>query len=99
MFFPFIIDPMAPPPAHTIDVRAVQTNAAGAFQPGSSIQASKYPLAYDTASQQFVQLQYNFLNCGPVRGRSGAVPRGLPRGRAEESCSRRRSAPMPRVRR
>ncbi len=72
VFFPFIIDPMAPPPAHTIDVRAVQTNAAGTFEPGSSIQVSKYPLAYDTASQQFVQLQYNFLNWALFGG--GVVP-------------------------
>jgi hypothetical protein len=72
VFFPFIIDPMAPPPAHTIDVRAVQTDAAGLFQPNTSIQVSKYPLAYDTASQQFVQLQYNFINWALFGG--GVVP-------------------------
>ena len=72
VFFPFIIDPIAPPLTHTIDVRAVQTDAAGVFQPGSSIQVSKYPLAYDTAAQQFVQLQYNFLNFALFGG--GQVP-------------------------
>jgi len=70
LFLPqFIIDPV-PAPAHTVDVRAAQTNAAGAFQP--SIQVSKYPLAYDTSSQQFVQLQYNFINWALFGG--GVVP-------------------------
>ena len=99
VFFPFIIEPMTPPPTHTVDVRAVQTDAAGVFQPGSSIQVSKYPLAYDTASQEFVQLQYNFLNFALFGGGQCPVPRGLPRGRCRRIRSRRRSAPTPRVRR
>jgi HYR domain len=72
VFFPFIVEPMMPPPTHTVDVRAVQTDASGVFQSGSSIQVSKYPLAYDTASQEFVQLQYNFLNFALFGG--GQVP-------------------------
>ena len=99
VFFPFIIEPMTPPPTHTIDVRAVQTDAAGVFQPGSSIQVSKYPLAYDTATAAVRAAAVQLPQLCPVRRGDGAVPRGLPRGRAEESCSRRRSAPTPRVRR
>ena len=72
VFFPFIIDPVVPPPAHTIDVRAAQSDPSGVFQPGTSIQVSKYPLAYDTSTQAFVQLQYNFMNWALFGG--GVVP-------------------------
>ena len=40
-FGSFIIDPIPPPPLHTIDVRAAQTTANGF---GPSIQVSRYPL-------------------------------------------------------
>ena len=72
VFFPFIIDPVSPPLTHTVDVRAVQTDASGTFGPDTSIQVSKYPLAYDTSTQAFVQLQYNFLNFALFGG--GVVP-------------------------
>ena len=72
VFFPFTVEPTMQPVSRTVDVRAVQTDASGVFKPGSSIQVSKYPLAYDTASQEFVQLQYNFLNFALFGG--GQVP-------------------------
>jgi hypothetical protein len=73
VFFPFIVEPMIPPPSHTIDVRARQTDADGVFRlEMPSIQVSKYPLAYDTASGEFVQLQYNFINFALFGG--GVVP-------------------------
>jgi hypothetical protein len=72
VFFPFIAEPTTPPPSRTVDVRAVQTDAAGMFQPGTSIQVSKYPIAYDTTRQELIQLQYNFLNFAMFGG--GRVP-------------------------
>ena len=72
VFFPFIIDPVIPPPAHTVDVRAAQTDQNGVFQPGTSIQVSKYPLVYDTGSQSVIQLQSNFINAALFGG--GYVP-------------------------
>jgi hypothetical protein len=72
VFFPFIIDPIVPPPAHTIDVRAIQTDQNGVFQPDSSIQVSKYPIAFDTGSGEFVQLQFHFIDW-PLFG-GGFVP-------------------------
>ena len=70
--FPFIIDPVIPPPAHTVDVRAARTGEDGSF--GTSIQVSRYPIAYDTdpASPGFVQLQRNYVNW-PLFG-GGLVP-------------------------
>jgi hypothetical protein len=59
-FGPFIIDPIPPPPAHTIDVRAAQTDNQGAFEP--SVQVSRYPVVFNTSSGEFVQLQHNFVN-------------------------------------
>ena len=41
VFGSFIIDPIPPPPLHTIDVRAAQTTGNGF---GQSIQVSRYPL-------------------------------------------------------
>ena len=74
VFFPFIIDPVAPPPTHTIDVRAVQSDAGGGFPSGTSVRVSRYPLAYDTnaAAPGFVQLQHNYLNWALFGG--GVVP-------------------------
>src|SRR5687767_5016717 len=42
----------------------MQTDHNGIFQPGTSIQVSKYPIAYDAnpANPGFVQLQYNYFN-------------------------------------
>jgi hypothetical protein len=77
VFFPFVINPIGSPPVHTVDVRAAQSGPNGTFTPGSSIQVSKYPLAYDSnpeppASPGFVQLQHNYLNW-PLFG-GGTVP-------------------------
>ena len=74
VFFPFVIDPIVPPPAHTVVVRAAQSGPSGTFAAGSSIQVSKYPLAYDSnpASPGFVQLQYNYVNWALFGG--GVVP-------------------------
>jgi hypothetical protein len=72
VFFPFIIDPIVPPPAHTIDVRATQSDQNGVFQPGTSIQVSKYPVVFDTTTAAFIQLQFNYLDW-PLFG-GGFVP-------------------------
>jgi HYR domain len=74
VFFPFVIDPIVPPPAHTVDVRAARSGPNGTFTAGSSIQVSKYPLAYDSdpGSPGFVQLQYNYINWALFGG--GVVP-------------------------
>jgi HYR domain len=72
VFFPFIIDPVIPPPAHTVDVRAAQTDQNGVFQPGTSIQVSKYPLVFDTQSGTVIKLQDNFINAALFGG--GYVP-------------------------
>ena len=74
VFFPFIIDPIVPlpPPAHTIDVFAKQTDKFGTFQPNTSIRVSNYPLVFDTWSKQPIQLQFNFINAALFGG--GQVP-------------------------
>ena len=72
VFFPFIIDPIVPPPAHTIDVFAAQTDKFGTFQPNTSIRVSNYPLVFDTLTNQSIQLQFNFLNAALFGG--GQVP-------------------------
>ena len=74
VFFPFIIDPIIAPPVHTVDVRALQSDPNGTFLPGSSIQVSKYPLAYNSAAAAsgFVQLQNNYMNWPLFAG--GRVP-------------------------
>jgi hypothetical protein len=60
IFGPLIADPIPPPPAHTIDVRASQTGANGAF--GPSIKVSRYDYAFDTVAHQLVQLEFNPVN-------------------------------------
>ena len=81
VFFPFIVEPMTPPPTHTIDVRAVQTDAAGVFQPRLVDPGLEVPagVRHGVAGVRAAAVQLPQL-C-PVRGRAGAVPRGLPRGR------------------
>ena len=44
--------PIPVPPAHTIDVMAVQTDAVGCFLPEPGIQVSKYPIAYDSLQRR-----------------------------------------------
>jgi hypothetical protein len=53
-FGSIIADPIPPPPAHTIDVRAAQTESNGQF--GASIKVSRYNYAFSTADQKLVQL-------------------------------------------
>lgn len=60
IFGPLIADPIPPPPAHTIDVRAAQTGSNGQF--AASIQVSRYNYAYSTDTQQLVQLEFNPVN-------------------------------------
>ncbi|RPJ80797.1 MAG: exo-alpha-sialidase, partial [Acidobacteria bacterium] len=60
IFGPFIVDPIPPPPAHTLDVRASVTGATGAFAP--SIQVSRYQHAFNTATGGLVQLEFNPVN-------------------------------------
>ena len=59
-FGSIIADPIPPPPAHTIDVRAAQTAANGQF--GASIKVSRYTYAFSTAAQQLIQLEFNPVN-------------------------------------
>src|SRR5262249_49465709 len=47
IFVPLLADPIPPPPAHALDVRAAQTDATGQFAP--SIQVSRYDYAFNTA--------------------------------------------------
>jgi hypothetical protein len=60
IFGPIIADPIPPPPAHTIDVRAAQTETNGQF--GASIKVSRYNYAFSTADQKLVQLEFNPVN-------------------------------------
>ncbi|HKW02873.1 MAG TPA: HYR domain-containing protein [Vicinamibacterales bacterium] len=60
IFGTIIADPIPPPPAHTIDVRAAQTGSNGQF--GGSIKVSRYNFAFDTGLQQLVQLEFNPVN-------------------------------------
>ena len=60
IFGPVIADPIPPPPAHTIDVRAAQTETNGQF--GASIKVSRYNYAFSTADQKLVQLEFNPVN-------------------------------------
>ena len=59
-FGSIIADPIPPPPAHTIDVRAAQTETNGQF--GASIKVSRYNYAFSTADQKLVQLEFNPVN-------------------------------------
>jgi hypothetical protein len=77
IFFPFVIDPIGALPVHTVDVRAAQSGPNASFTANSSIQVSKYPVAYDSdppapKSPGFVQLQYNYMNW-PLFG-GGVMP-------------------------
>ncbi len=60
IFGALIADPIPPPPAHTIDVRAAQTGASGDF--GASIKVSRYQYAFSTDQDQLVQLEFNPVN-------------------------------------
>lgn len=62
IFGPLIADTIPPPPAHTLDVRAIQTDANGQFAPNTSIQVSRYDYAFSTDTQQLVQLEFNPVN-------------------------------------
>jgi hypothetical protein len=59
-FGPLIADLIPPPPAHTLDVRASQTGANGAF--GPSIKVSRYEYGFNPLTQQLEQLEFNPVN-------------------------------------
>jgi hypothetical protein len=58
LFGPLVIDPIPPPPTHTLDVRAAQTDSKGIF--GASIQVSRYRMGRFLGIP--MQLEYNAVN-------------------------------------
>ena len=74
VFFPFIVEPLSPPPSHTVDVRAVQTDASGDVPAGlvhSGLEVSA-GVQHGLAGVRAAAIQLPQL-C-PVRGRPGPVP-------------------------
>ena len=58
--------------AHGRRPRGADRVRTAASPPGPRFRSRQYPLAYDTASQRFVQLQYNYINWALFGG--GVVP-------------------------